>query len=73
MSGSLVTRAQAEVMDCCGPPTCGKVARMQQGPMSVQRRVCAVTECMAWRWEGTFGHDQERMGFCGLAGKPRTE
>ncbi len=34
----------------------------------ISTTTCIASECMAWRWANTI--EPERIGYCGLAGKP---
>jgi hypothetical protein len=36
----------------------------------VRLEKCDHVKCMGWRWSYVTSSDEERLGYCGLAGKP---
>ena len=40
------------------------------GSAATEGSLCQGSGCMAWRWDGLLNKDQEKTGYCGLAGDP---
>lgn len=48
-----------------------KLCPVAMGSRETEGNLCQGSACMAWRWGWRLNKDQEKTGWCGLAGDPR--